>query len=53
MLCGVAVASASNAWAAGQYTSNTTWLDNTLIPGWNGTAWSRIQSPNAGSGSPT
>jgi hypothetical protein len=48
MLCGVAAA--SRAWAVGQYASNTTAVDNTLILGWNGTGWSRIQSPDAGSG---
>ena len=50
MLSGVAAASASRAWAVGAYTNNKTSVNNTLILGWNGTAWSREKSPNAGAG---
>ena len=48
-LNGVAATSASSAWAAGQYTNNTTGVDDTLILHWNGTAWTQVSSPNAGS----
>jgi hypothetical protein len=43
---GVAVLSARNAWAVGDYFNGTTAL--TLIEHWNGTAWTREPSPNPG-----
>jgi hypothetical protein len=51
VLNGVSAVSASDAWAVGYYvntsgTGNT--VDNTLILHWNGTAWSRVSSPNPG-----
>jgi hypothetical protein len=48
-LYGVAATSDTNAWAAGQYTNNTTGVDDTLALHWNGTAWKKVASPNAGS----
>ena len=45
-LSGIAATSASNAWAAGQYTNNTTGVDDTLILHWNGTSWAQAKTPN-------
>ncbi len=39
--------SGSDAWAVGNYW-NTTGLSRSLILHWNGTAWSKINSPNPG-----
>jgi len=47
-LTGVSADSASDAWAVGSYVSNTTGVRDTLILHWNGTAWSRVASPNPG-----
>jgi hypothetical protein len=46
ILNGVAVLSASNAWAVGLYSSAM--ADRTLIVHWNGTAWQAVPSPNPG-----
>ena len=48
-LDGVNAVSASDAWAVGYYRNNTTTVDDTLILHWNGTAWSKVTSPNPGS----
>src|SRR6266566_4410465 len=42
---GVSARSGSDAWAAGRYW-NTTGVARSLILHWNGTAWSKINSPN-------
>jgi hypothetical protein len=47
-LNGVAVVSATDIWAAGFYT-NTDGVAQTLIERWDGTQWSIVPSPNAGS----
>jgi hypothetical protein len=44
-LYGVAMESSTNAWAVGGETTGTG-HDVTLIEHWDGTAWSRVQSPN-------
>src|SRR5262252_9211354 len=44
-LFGVAATSAKDAWAVGQYQSASGLL-RTLIMHWNGTAWTRVSSPN-------
>jgi hypothetical protein len=49
VLTSVSSDSASDAWAVGSYTSNTTGVRDTLILHWNGTAWSRVPSPSPGS----
>jgi hypothetical protein len=41
----VSARSGSDAWAAGRYW-NTTGVARSLILHWNGTAWSKINSPN-------
>ncbi len=46
-LQGVSARSGSDAWAVGNYW-NTTGLSRSLILHWNGTAWSKINSPNPG-----
>jgi hypothetical protein len=49
VLTSVTASSPSNAWAVGSYT-NSSGITQTLIEQWNGTSWSIISSPNAGSG---
>jgi len=46
-LQGVSARSGSDAWAVGVYW-NTSGLSRSLILHWNGTAWSRVKSPNPG-----
>ncbi len=48
-LVGVAVLSASNAWAVGFYYNPTP--SQTLVEHWNGTSWKHVTSPAPGSGS--
>jgi hypothetical protein len=48
VLSGVAIVSASNAWAVGSYQGNTARQDQTLIEHWNGRSWSRVPSPRPG-----
>ena len=49
VLSGVAIASASNAWAVGSYEGNTAPRhDQTLIERWNGRSWNRVPSPHPG-----
>jgi hypothetical protein len=50
-LAGVTSISASNAWAVGSYTMGVTpySYQQTLIEHWNGSTWSIVSSPNAGS----
>jgi len=49
VLGGVAIASASNAWAVGSYEGNTAPRhDQTLIEHWNGRSWNRVPSPHPG-----
>src|SRR5207302_5510463 len=48
-LYSVAAVSASNVWAVGFSTTNTT--DHTLIEHWNGSRWSVVKSPSPGTGS--
>ena len=47
-LTSVSADSASDAWAVGSYANNNTGVRDTLILHWNGTAWSRVASPNPG-----
>jgi hypothetical protein len=47
-LGGVAVISATNAWAVGNYSSRTINQAQTLIVHWNGTGWKQQSSPNPG-----
>jgi serine/threonine protein kinase len=51
----VAVASASSAWAVGQYCVTgcfkTTVINQSIILHWNGNKWSRVASPNTGGSS--
>jgi hypothetical protein len=48
-LLGVAAVSASNAWAAGYYQSGTCVCNQrTLTEHWNGSSWTIISTPNAG-----
>jgi hypothetical protein len=49
-LLGVAVLSARDVWAVGDYT-DASGLYKTLIVQWNGKAWRRVPSPNPGIGS--
>jgi len=52
-LNGVAATSFSNAWAVGNtedFSSTAVRFDHTLIEHWNGTQWSRVPSPDPGSG---
>ena len=51
-LAGVAALSRTNAWAVGFYEKTTTDF-RTLIEHWNGSKWSVVASPNAGSGANT
>jgi len=44
----VSARSGSNAWAVGFYWNGTARAYNSLILHWDGTAWSRIKSPNPG-----
>ena len=46
-LSGVAARTASDAWAVGSFTRANN-LVRTLIEHWDGTAWTRVKSPNAG-----
>ena len=46
-LSGVAARTASDAWAVGSFTRANN-LVRTLIEHWDGTTWTRVQSPNAG-----
>ena len=48
VLSGVAATSASDVWAVGYYLSST-FVRQTLIDHWDGTGWSVVASPNAGS----
>jgi hypothetical protein len=49
VLSGVAIVSASNAWAVGSYEPNTSpRRDQTLIEHWNGRSWNRVASPHPG-----
>jgi hypothetical protein len=49
VLSGVAIASASNAWAVGSYEGNTAPRhDQTLIEHWNGRSWNQVPSPHPG-----
>lgn len=48
-LSGVVAITASNAWAVGFYEKSTTSF-RTLVEHWNGSKWSVVPSPNAGSG---
>lgn len=48
-LSGVSAHSATDAWAAGVYENDANGVHRTLILHWNGTAWSRIKSPNPSS----
>jgi hypothetical protein len=45
-LRGVAATSAGNALAVGVYSNGTS--DQTLVARWNGTAWKKVPSPDAG-----
>jgi hypothetical protein len=49
VLHGVSAVSGSNAWAVGSYTDTSALASKTLILHWNGTAWSKVKSPNSGS----
>jgi hypothetical protein len=49
-LFGVSAYSLTDAWAVGDYYNNSTKVADTLIVHWNGTAWSRVPSLNAGTG---
>lgn len=51
VLTGVAVVSASNAWAVGYYDSGSGTPSQTLVEQWNGSAWKIVSSPNTGSSS--
>jgi hypothetical protein len=46
LLNAVAITSAGNAWAVGDYSTGTSL--RTLIERWNGTTWSQVPSPNVG-----
>jgi hypothetical protein len=48
-LTGVSGVSATDAWAVGDYTDDTTGATNTLILHWDGTSWSHVASPNPSS----
>jgi hypothetical protein len=48
-LYGVSAVSASNAWAAGAYYNPATKATDTLLLRWNGTVWSRVNSPSPSS----
>jgi hypothetical protein len=51
-LYGVSAKSASDAWAVGYTDNGTTGAIETLVLHWNGTAWSKVNSPNPGGTSP-
>ena len=48
VLSGVAVTSAGNAWAVGNYFSGPSAARKTLILRWNGSKWAQVASPNPG-----
>jgi hypothetical protein len=48
ILAGVSAVSPTDAWAVGYYPNSTCGLAVTLILHWNGTAWSRVKSPDPG-----
>jgi hypothetical protein len=48
VLSGVAISSATNAWAVGQYSTGTAL--RTLIERWNGVTWAQAPSPNGSAG---
>jgi hypothetical protein len=48
LLYGVSARTGSDAWAVGSYWNGTAGAYDSLILHWNGTAWSRIKSPNPG-----
>ena len=48
-LNGVAAVSANDVWAVGYYVNGSN-VDQTLVEHWNGSAWSVVSSPNAGTG---
>jgi hypothetical protein len=48
-LSGVSAAAPAAAWAVGYYCTTSPCNDHTLILHWNGTAWSKVTSPNPGS----
>ena len=52
VLHGVAVSPAGDAWAAGDYLTGGN-LRQTLLLHWDGTSWTLVPSPNAGSGANT
>ena len=47
-LNGVSARSATDAWAVGNYSNQTTGATETLVLHWNGTRWSQVASPNPG-----
>ncbi len=49
-LHGVSAVSGSDAWAVGDYFNATARAYDTLILHWNGTAWSKVKSPNPSPG---
>lgn len=52
-LYGVAAVSASNIWAVGAYTDNSSGNTELLIEHWNGTRWAVVPSPSPGAGAAT
>ena len=48
-LDGVSARSGSDAWAVGRYWNVTARVWDSLVLHWNGTAWSKVKSPNPGS----
>jgi len=48
VLNGVSAVSGSDAWAVGYDTGTSALASTTLILHWNGTAWSKVKSPNPG-----
>jgi Bacterial Ig-like domain (group 3) len=49
-LYGVSAVSGSDAWAVGSYDTSDGGVTKTLVLHWDGTAWSRVNSPSPGSG---
>ncbi len=49
-LNGIGVVSANDVWAVGGYYNGSTYHYQTLVEHWNGTSWSVVASPNAGTG---
>ncbi|HST03198.1 MAG TPA: hypothetical protein VLQ48_00505, partial [Chloroflexia bacterium] len=47
-LSSIAVVSANDVWAVGYYYTSS-YIDQTIIEHWNGTAWADVPSPNSGS----